>query len=243
MTRQVRRRVLVIGLAAAVGAGSPAWGPYALRNVPIFEVEDVQVVDHRFVAADTVRALAALRGASVWDDMSAAVARVESHPLVASARIRRVGLHRLEVQVSELRPVALVPTPTLSPVDADGYQLRLDPAAHALDLPILLGGTVAAGRVEPEAARRALEALRRVTRLDSAFAARISEVRPLGLESVEFVLLPGSPLERIRLPVRDVLRAFLRVEGAVSVAEARGPVGEADARFENEVVIRMGRSE
>lgn len=244
MNRRLRSRLVVVATAGAIGVLSPVWGPVVLRNVPIFGVEDVRVSGAHFVPEDEVRALATFGPAtSVWDDMRPIENRIAEHPLILEASVRRAGIHRVDVVVREVRPVAFVSTPALVPVDAAGQALALDPAGSALDLPILLEAEVADGRVEPEAARLALEVLDQVSALDSAFTRRISEIRPLRRSSVEFVLLPGSPLDRVVLPMRDAASAFLRVGSAVSLAEARGPVREADARFANEVVIRMGRSQ
>lgn len=243
MNRRVRRRLAVVATAGAIGVVSPLWGPLVLRNVPIFGVEEVGLVGTQFVPDDEVRALAAFGSeASVWDDMRPVEARLARHPLILEARVRRAGIHRLEIVVREVRPVAFVATPELVPVDATGQALALDPAGRTLDLPILVDAEVSDGRVEPEAARLALDVLDQVSALDSAFTRRVSEIRPLRGSSVEFMLLPGSPLDRVVLPIRDAVTAFLRVGSAVSLAEARGVVREADARFENEVVIRMERS-
>lgn len=244
MNRRLRSRLFVVVTAGAIGVLSPVWGPAVLRNVPIFGVEDVRVGGAHFVPDAEVRALATFGPeASVWDDMRPIEERLAEHPLIREASVRRAGIHRVDVVVREVRPVAFVAIPELVPVDAAGRALALDPAGRALDLPILLGAGVDDGRVEPEAARLALEVLDQVSALDSAFTRRISEIRPLRGTSVEFVLLPGSPLDRVVLPIHDAAAAFLRVGSAVSLAEARGPVREADARFDNEVVIRMGRSQ
>lgn len=244
MNRRRRSRLCVVFTAGVIGVLSPAWGPLVLRNVPIFGVEDVRIFGAHFVSDDEVRDLASLRPAmSVWDDMRPIEKRLAEHPLILEASVRRAGIHRVDVVVREVRPVAFVSTPELVPVDAAGRALALDPAGSALDLPVLVDAGVDDGRVEPEAARLALEVLDQVGALDSAFTRRISEIRPLRGTSVEFVLLPGSPLDRVVLPIREAAAAFLRVGSAVSLAEARGPVREADARFDNEVVIRMGSSQ
>lgn len=241
MNRHRRRRLAVVAAAALVGVLSPAWGPLVLRNVPIFGIENVRVVDARFVSEVEIEEIAAFAPeASVWDDMRPIERRLAEHPLVLEARVQRSGLHRIDIVIREVQPVAFVSTPELVPVDADGHALPLDPAREPLDLPILSGSAMSGDRVEPEGARRALDVLDQVSALDSAFARRVSELRPLRGASVEFVLSPDSPLERVVLPFRDPVAAFLRVGSAVSLAENRGPVSEADARFENEVVIRMG---
>lgn len=242
MTRATRRRLAVVGSAAALGVLSPVWGPFVLRNIPIFGVEEIQVHEAHYLGEADVRRLAALGpAASVWDDMAPVELRLAGHPLILDARVRRGGLHRLDITIREVQAVALVATPTLVPVDAAGNAVPLDPSEHALDLPILGGGTLTGARVEPEPARRALRVLDQLSALDSAFARQISELRPLGDESVEFLLLPGSPLERVVLPFGNAVAAFQRVGKAVTLAEARGPVRDADARFDNEVVIRMGK--
>lgn len=242
MTRATRRRIAVIGSAAAVGVLSPLWGPLVLRNIPIFGVEEVFVHDARYLGEADVRELAGFGPASsVWDDMAPTEARLIEHPLILDARVRRGGLHRLDITVREVQAVAFVATPALVPVDAGGRAIPLDPSEHGLDLPILAGSELVGGRVEPEPARRALAVLDQLNALDSAFTRQVSEMRPLGTESVELRLLPGSPLERVILPFGDVAAAFQHVGLAVTLAEARGPVRDADARFENEVVIRMGK--
>ena len=243
MNRRARSRLAVVAVAGTIGVLSPAWGPVALRNVPIFGVEEVRVLGTDFVSEAEVLDIATFGpAASVWDDMRSVERRLAEHPLIDEARVRRAGVHRLDIVVREVRPVAFVATPELVPVDANGQALALDPAGRGLDLPILGEAEIVDGRVEPEAARLALDVLEQVSALDSAFTRRVSEMRPVRGSSVEFVLLPGSPLERVVLPMRDAVTAFLRVGSAVTLAEARGPVREADARFENEVVIRMGRS-
>lgn len=244
MNRRLRSRLCVVVTAGAIGVLSPVWGPAVLRNVPIFGVEDVRVDGAHFVPDEEVRALATFGPASsVWDDMRPIERRLAEHPLILEASVRRAGIHRVDVVVREVRPVAFVSIPNLVAVDAAGRALALDPADAALDLPILLDAGIDDGRVEPEAARLALEVLDQVSALDSAFTRRISEIRSLRGTSVEFVLLPGSPIDRVVLPMRDAATAFLRVGSAVSLAEARGPVREADARFDHEVVIRMGMSQ
>jgi len=241
VNRRTRRKLGVVAAAAAVGVLSPVWAPLVLRNIPIFGVEEVRVVGGRFVADSTLRDLAGFGpNASVWDDMRGVEQRVAAHPLVLDADVRRSGLHRLDLVVHEVHPVAFVSTPTLVPVNADGLELPIDPTQRPVDLPILQRAELSKGRVEPETARRALDVLEQVSALDSAFARRISEVWPTPGSSVEFVLLPDSPLERVVLPFRDPVTAFRRVGSAISLAEARGPVHAADARYKNEVVIRMG---
>jgi len=242
MNRTLRRRIWVVGVTSALGVLSPVWGPMLLRQLPAFGVEEIRVVGTRFVPDDVIRELAALDAeVSVWDDMRSREDVVATHPLVESATISRSGLHRLDIEVREVQPIALAATPVLVPLDASGQQVPIDLSIHSVDLPLLLGAEMSeSGRVEPEAARRALRVLSQLSDLNSGFTSRISSLRPLGNEAVEFVLLPESPVERVILPFHDAIKAFWRVESAVGMAEIQSPVVSADARFRGEVVIRMG---
>jgi hypothetical protein len=240
MNRTLKRRLIVVGAASSLGILSPIWGPMLLRELPAFGVEDTRVLGARFVPVEQIRQLAAFAAdASVWDDMSGLELELTSHPLIAAANISRSGLHRVDIEVQELKPVVLVATPVLTPLDASGHVVPIEPSAHDIDLPVLLGGHLSeSGRLEPEAARRALDVFERLSSLDAGFARQVSTLRPVGADAVEFYLLPGSSIERVVLPVTNALPAFRRVGSAVGAAEVRGVVQSADARFRDEVVIR-----
>lgn len=241
MNRTLRRRLTVVAAASSFGVLSPVWGPILLRELPVFGVEQLRVHGARFVAEEDINRLAAMKPeASVWDDMRAVEAALTGHPLITDARIRRSGIHRLDIEVREVQPVVLAATPRLVALDASGWSVPIEPSAHDLDLPVLLGCRMSEdGRVEPEAARRSLDVLEQLSAVDSVFTRQISSLRPVGGEAVEFTLLPGSTVNRVVLPFRDVVKAFLRVERAVGTAEAGGSVTSADARFRGEVVLRM----
>jgi len=245
VTRQTRRRLSVAVACALAGATTPLWGPRALRSVPMFAVETVEVRGARFVAEADLRELAAIDpGASVWDDAAEWEQRVESHPLVEEARLRRIGATRLALEVREVRPVALVATPLLVPVDAEGRALDLDPSRHALDLPILTAAHIEGdpGRVREESARRALAALEEIRLVSPEFVLRISEIRSPDPESMELLLVEQSRIDRLLLPLDDAARAFRRATEAVRAAESRTTVVAADARFSDRVVVRTGGS-
>jgi cell division septal protein FtsQ len=189
---------------------------------------------------DDARSLAAiLPEASVWDDHSDAEALLESHPLIEEARIRRQGFNRLTIELREVRPVALVSAPALEPVDAKGTILPLDPAAHALDLPILLQATVQAGRVADEDSRRVLAVVDRLEVLSPDFVHRVSEIHRSAGDSIELTLLDGSHVERVILPLDDAELAFLRAEDAISECADRGRVVSVDARFRDQIVVQV----
>lgn len=240
MSRQTRRRLAVVGTVAALGIGSPLWGPAVMRTVPAFRVAGIDVTGARFVHADAARALAAIPPeASVWDDHSDAAVRLETHPLIEEARIRRQGINRLTIELREVHPVALVSAPVLEPVDGKGTILPLDPSAHAVDLPILRDATVEAGRVADEDSRRVLAVLERLDGLSSGFVQRVSEIRRSSGDAIEFLLLDGSHVERIILPIDGAEVAFLRAEEAIGECVNRGRVISVDARFRDQIVVEL----
>ena len=245
MTRQTRRRLGVAVTGALLGATSPLWGPPILRGVPAFEVREVEIAGTRFASEADLHALAGIDSASsIWDDPGPWEASVEGHPLVEEVRIRRAGTDRMRIEVTEVRPVALVPTPVLVAVDATGRRIEVDPAVHRLDLPILVGATLdpETDRVQEEEARLALAVLEEISLLSNDFVDRVSEVRPLDSEAFEVRLMSGSLVETLTLPYRDATRAFLRAAAAIQAAGERGRVVSADARYREKVFVRTGGS-
>ena len=240
MSRTIRRRLLVLGAVTLVGAGSPAWGPAVLRTIPAFNAAGIDVTGARFVGEEKARSLAAIPpGTSIWDDHSDAKARLESHPLIEEARIRRQGFSRLRLELREVKPIALVSAPALEPVDGRGELLPIDPSQHALDLPVLLGASVNGGRVTEENARRSLAVLDRLERLSPDFVHQVSEVHPARGDAVELRLLQGSHVERLLLPLEEAELAFLRAENAIRACAERGQVQTVDARFRDQIVVEL----
>lgn len=240
MNRRTRRKAYVVAVAGLVGATAPLWAPPLLARVPAFRVQEVGVAGTRYVPAAEVMALADVDStASVWDDPSAWERRVASHRLVREARVRRAGLHRLEIRVEEVEPVALVATPRLVPVDARGRALPLDPAEHELDLPVLAGAPrLEEGVVTGDTTRALLEVLGELRAAEPSFVAQASELAPAPGGAVVVHMVGSGACDRILLPREAPARALRRVEMALGEHADRGPVEEADARFEDQVVLR-----
>ncbi|MFW6193539.1 MAG: cell division protein FtsQ/DivIB, partial [Gemmatimonadota bacterium] len=217
------------------------WGPPALARLPFFAVEEVGVVGSRWVPPDEVVRRADVEpDASVWDDPSAWERRVEAHPLVREAAVGRAGFRRLEVQVREVEPVALVPGEDgLVPVDADGRALPLDPAEVEVDLPLLPGGRVEEGDVGEGEGRDLLRVLVALRRHEPDFVRRVSSVIRAGHGSVRVRLTEGQACEVVLLPRDRVVEAFRRVESALGRHPGDTEVRAADARFDGQVVLRF----
>ena len=239
MTRRFRRRLFVIGTAAVLGLGAPVWAPPVLATLPLFRVEDVSVSGIRFVGRNDVLELAAIApSASVWDDAAEWEARIRSHPLVREARVHRDGIRGIEIRVTEVEPIAFVVGETLVPVDRDGWELPLDPAGHALSLPVLVGGAkLEGGRVMGVGAKDVLLALSQLKEYDSAFFEQISEVRAVDGKSLAIELIESGRTGRVLLRTADAVRGLRRVELALGHAASQ-QVSAADARFEGQVILR-----
>ncbi|CAN5594750.1 hypothetical protein BH09GEM1_BH09GEM1_24500 [soil metagenome] len=138
-----RRRKWLLGggvLLLVVILASPLWGPRALRELAFFHVKKVEVIGARYTPTDEVlERLHVDTTRSIWDPLMPLVERVESHPQVEHATIRRRLPGTLVVTVVERRPVALAPTPEgLRALDEHGHTLPLDPTRTPVDAPIVI---------------------------------------------------------------------------------------------------------
>lgn len=247
MSRRTRRRVYVVALAAVIGAGSPIWAPPLLQTLPTFRVERVEVVGTRFLAPEEVASRADVPpDASVWDEPDRWSRRVEAHPLVERALVRRSGFNTLEISVEEVEPVALAAASgTLRPISGSGDLLPLDPAEHGLDLPILLlaASPADAGGGEEEDVDRLRGAgastLVRVLSLlreeEPGFVGKISSLRILEGGGIEVSMVESTHARTVLLPPEEPARALRRVE--LALGEQEGAVARADARFRDQVVL------
>lgn len=224
--------VAAVGLALVLGLTRL---PGGLAQMAFFEVDAVTLEGARFLTADQARTAAALpQGFSVWDDHEPVARRVETHPLVASARVRRRLPSTLVVEVRERVPVAFHATPSLLVVDREGVHLPLDPSALRLDLPLVDADSPSAvGQVAAEVAR--------ISEMEPGVAAVLSDARMsargdvvLHLSDPDVVFLYRPPLSPVRL------RRGLRVLGHAMERSPEGVPSAIDLRFEDQVVVRHG---
>lgn len=240
----MRRDVAILLSTAGLGAVA-IWGGSVLetvRDMDTFLVSDVQVKGTHYLSEDAVVGLLRLTPeTSVWTDTEIWADRVLTHPLVRTARVSRRLPDGLTVEITERQPIALAPTPTLEPIDAEGYRLPLDPAAYRLDLPV-----ISTTRTPPEGSRLVPEDVRllagEVSRLmasDTAFLQRVSSVAWTDRGSiavswtdppVEFLMPPHAPTARLR-------------EGLGALADAASKTPDrlpttVDLRFADQVVVR-----
>jgi hypothetical protein len=242
MTSRTRVRALALGLglvlAAALVKGAVGLVeriPEALRGMETFRVVEIEMEGTRHLGRDAAVAAAGIpQGASVWDDLSPWSTALAGHPLVRAVKIQRRLPSTLVLVVEERDPVALLPTPTLEPVDEEGHLLPLDPALHPLDLPLL--------RVEASdtlAVRLLAAELARLGRVEPAFLGEVSEaevdergdlVARWGGAPVTFRFRKDVPPVRLRDGVRAMEDAARRQEGE--------PPASVDLRWADQVVVR-----
>lgn len=238
--------VVALLLGWALSWGIPR-APGALAQLDWFPVHGVRVEGTRYLTEEEVREVAAVPAdANLWDDVEPVAARVRAHPLVRDVRVSRRLPGTLVVRVEERQPVALVPTPTLEPVDRDGRLLPLDPAVHRLDLPVIRPRRPErfAAPPPPAIAAAAREAAR-LAEQDPAFWEGVSEVTEDGSREVtlEWAGADGFPVRlRFRAPLAQArLREAMAVLHDVSGRGGPAPV-LLDLRFADQVVVRWGES-
>ena len=231
------RRLGMLTVVAAVVAGSVLL-PRGLRRLDTFQVRTVEVTGTRFLEPyAVVRAAGLDRPASVFDDADAWRAGILTLPLVEGVRVRRRMPGTVRLEIREVEPVALVGDGALRPVDARGRLLPLELAGTVLDLPVVVGVPVAAGRVATAEGASAVATLTALAVQAPELADRISqvEVAPGGMRiafrdaSLE-ALLPSHPAEVQLLQLR-LAHADLRARGELD------QVRRIDVRFRDQVVV------
>ncbi len=136
-TPKVARWQLALGaVLLLVILASPFWGPKVLRQLAFFRVRKIEVLGARYTPpAEVIERLHVDTMRSVWDPL---VQRVQTHPQVERVVVTRKLPGTLIVELTERRPVALVPSPDgLRAVDERGRPLPLDPSRTPVDAPIV----------------------------------------------------------------------------------------------------------
>jgi cell division septal protein FtsQ len=240
----MRRELRIVAWTLLLGAlwmgGSKVMD--ALPSMKLFRVTGVVFTGLDYLdRADAVGLLRLDPNASIWSDTGKWAQRLAESPLVETVRVRRRMPGTLVVQVTERRPVALVATPTLEPVDARGVRLPIDPAERRLDLPVMLIDETPARRTRllPARGRELAAEVARLQDADTAFVQLVSEVAWEDASSVvarwaepevDFLMAPGASPRRLR-------------EGLAALADALGrdpskKPTQIDLRYADQVVVR-----
>lgn len=270
--RRRRRRIrlvlawsLLAGLALGVGGGVTLGGSAILgwvrTHTDLLHVRAVNVGETCWVPpweiANSTRV-------NPGDDILAVSpgevkARVERHPRVLRATVRRTWQRKVEVQVEEKPPLALWMGHAPLEVAADGTVLGPPPASgradwpappegswrpRGVELPLLTGvrqkKAGAGDRLQDPAARQALAFLTRLRAYGQGGESWISEIWAGSAGNLVVVTLEGG----IRVKVGDGRLSRRKLEALQTVlARVRqdaSPVEFVDARFRHQVIVRTG---
>ncbi|MEB2285913.1 MAG: hypothetical protein B6D46_09630 [Polyangiaceae bacterium UTPRO1] len=183
--RAVRRLALAAGVLA-VGGGLAILAVYGPRVVaaiadhPYFAVTEIVMTPTTHVRSGALLEAAAVRpGMSLWRlDPEALAARLEAHPWIRRASVRRELPRRLIVDVAERKPVAILYLDNLYYVDTTGLAFVRVGDRDPIELPFVTGVEAAIVADDRPFARHAIRQALRV--LDLMHAAglpfHVSEV-------------------------------------------------------------------
>jgi cell division protein FtsQ len=236
-----RARLALLGLVAAAAGSSPFWAPPALRRVPLFDADRIEVAGSGLLAPHEVVAASGVEiGASVWTDPAAWEAALRRHPVIAQATVVRRLPATLRIRITEKRPAAFVAAGTLRPATATGEILPVDPARVPVDLPLAGSAPDTATRVRDPGTLRLLAEAGRLADADPMLMARVSELRA-GRDGATRLVL-AHPRAEVLLPAGAAEPRLTQLRAALADVDRRMPhAGRAqvDARFADMVVVRL----
>lgn len=241
---RARRWLVALSIAAlALLVPGAIFGGRALRRAcetsPRFAIRDILVDGTHRLDPEILAAEAGVRsGENLFRlDPALAEARLSTNPWIATVDIRRHFPSRVEIDVTERDPVALVSTGEWCGVDATGAVLPLDAIDERFDLPILTGCGPAS----------ALDAER--LRRGGAFLALVGRERPYLLRDISEIDL-SDPFDLVAYTLHSGTAVRFGDEGwgeklarLVPVLEdlsgvERMPV-TIDLRFAGQAVVRF----
>ncbi len=247
MTRAVvyRHRWAFLSALAALGVAAAVWAAHgpagaALREHPYFAISQVVINGcGPALTPDDLRAWLGFAGDStLWDAAPARLrARLEAHPYIAHATVRREFPGRLDVLEHERRPRAIAVLDDLYYVDRGGVTFGPLRPLDSRDYPLITGlDPGMADGPRAWALRRALRLLRRCER-----GPCIGELSEVHLEDGRGVVVyPAAPRVPIVLGWGSWPAKLERAERALRAWHgAAERLASLDVRFHNQVVVRL----
>lgn len=197
----------------------------AVAQLPFFRLRQVEVVGARYVSPTSVIAAAQLEiDQNIFDRLRPHEEQLRAVPGLVGARIERRLPGTLRIEVDERIPVALAAGPDeMIALDWEAQPLPFDPAASAIDLPVVRSAdSVLTG------------ALGAVAATDPELFATIESVERRG-SGVVMTLDRGRLVVNANPSLEEVRNA-----GAIwrHLLENGPEFGELDARFEGMVILR-----
>ena len=249
--RIIRRLLFVVkgAVLASAWIGVGAGGYLLYRKVTTSQRFHVAALDFRGLKRIEERQLRNLLADIVGEDLlrvdlMAVERRVESHPWVARAEIRRQLPQRLLVSVTEQVPRAVLLLEELYLVNAAGRAFKRSTAEEAQGLVVLTGVTRAAYRKTPRKVRQRIrEGLKLVARYQAARRPKLSEIALRADGGMTAYLARGGTALRFgRQETRESLRRFDAVWSAVSEQRERVRALYLDnGQNPQRVVVRMAQ--
>ncbi len=226
VARLLGAAVVVAGTFAAVIA-TYLWMTTSSR----FAVREVDIAgNHHATLAELAPLTGLAQGTNLFlVNADEVAARLESHPWVRTAVVRRVFPSTVQVTVDEHHAVALVALGGLYLADAEGQVFKRAVPGDPMGLPVITGlkrGEGEAGRAALEAGvRQALTVARDWRHSPMAKVARLSEIHLDPLAGVSLTAAgdagDGKPMV-VHLGHHDLVRRLLRLHQLWTTLSARG---------------------
>ena len=230
-----------MGVAAAIVAAVPPLVA-ALRAHPYFAVSEIAVSATQRLSRAAVLDWAGLyEGMSIWDvDPAATARRLEEHPWIARAGVRREPPHRLIVTVTERRPVAIVLLDQPYYVDRRGIAFAPLGPDEPLTVPLVTGIEAALVAGEAPYARHAVRQALRIMRTMhvAGLPFRVSEVHIERQEGI--TVFPVEPRIALGFGWRALPERVGRLEEVLDTFGGRtAQLRAIDLTSATEAVIRL----
>lgn len=247
------RRFLPSVVAALMGTGAAAGGFYWLTHTSAFALRTIHVEGTSPERAEEIRALLNLKmpdgsagggaGTSslLFLDLADARARVEGHPWVARAFVKRELPDTLRVVVEERKPVLILALDRLYYLDAEGTPFKALQPGDRYDLPVLTGlsrdAVLAHGESARDAIRGALDLAAALAGPAAKGALPLDHVSEIGFDEHRgYTALTVDGNEEIRFGFGDWAEKLARLK---EVRDARKglPMRTVDLSFASRVVV------
>lgn len=173
--------VMYVSLAIAAFAGVVELKRYLLTS-PRLALRTVEVTGNDRVAAWEVRVLGGLKdGQNLLSiDLKETARQIRRHPWISDVRIRRLLPDRLQIDLQEREPIALLAMGDLFYVDKQGVIFKKVKPGEELEFPVLTGfdkpGPLQQGVIGRQAIKEALALLERISEKTKFTRDQISEI-------------------------------------------------------------------
>ncbi|MBL0173733.1 MAG: cell division protein FtsQ/DivIB [Ignavibacteria bacterium] len=249
-----RRRSISVGVSlflvvvsiATLAVLADEWRKHAVKV-------DVQVTGTALLSVSEILALAAVPDTMTLADIDlmAVRQRIEKNPVVREALVRRNPPARLEIEIRERMPIALLLNLRAKDwlIDEDGFILPTVPDAAVQTVPVMtvgqgLGDALPGRQLRNPRVREALQVLRAARSLDPSFFNLFSEVAvDAGRDIVLYTLDAGVPVIFGRATDAErKFKAFRAYWENVAVQHALSELEYIDLRYSDQVVARWRNS-